>query len=59
MLYPISEPIPDPVENLCGYIDSRSDVVIRPSYLAGSPFFEVKALVADETKKGRIYRPQG
>jgi hypothetical protein len=51
MLYPISEPIPNSVENLCGYINSRGNVVIEPSYLACSHFFEGKASVIDETKK--------
>jgi hypothetical protein len=51
MLYPISEPIPDSVENLYGYIDSRGNVVIQPSYLACSHFFEGKAAVIDETEK--------
>lgn len=51
MLYPISEPIPDSVENLSGYIDSRGNVVVQPSYLACSHFFEGKASVIDKTKK--------
>jgi len=50
MLYPISEPIPDSVENLFGYIDIRGNVVIQPSYLACSHFSEGKASVVDETK---------
>lgn len=51
MLYPISEPIPHSVENLFGYIGVRGDVVIQPSYLACSHFFEGNAAVMNETKK--------
>jgi hypothetical protein len=51
MLYPISEPIPDSVENLFGYIDARGTVVIPPSYLASAHFSEGKAAVMDETEK--------
>src|ERR1700675_1699402 len=64
MLYPISELIPDSVENLFGYIDARGTVVIPPSYLASAHFSEGKAAVMDETekvgfidKKGRLVIP--
>jgi hypothetical protein len=55
MLYSISEPIPNSVEDRNGYIDDRGNVVIRPSYLACSHFFEGKAAVLNEIKKGRMY----
>jgi len=51
MLYPISEPVSDSVEDHFGYIDDRGNVVIRPSYLACSHFFEGKATVVNEIKK--------
>lgn len=51
MLYPISEPIPNSVEDRCGYIDDRGNVVIPPSYLACSHFFEGKAAVVNDLKK--------
>ena len=51
MLYPISEPVPDSVEDRFGYIDDRGNVVIRPSYLACSHLFEGKASVVNENKK--------
>jgi len=51
MLYPISEPVPDSIEDLFGYIDGRGRIAIKPSYLACSHFFEGKASVIGETKK--------
>jgi WG containing repeat len=51
MLYPISEPAPNSVRNVCGYINGRGEVTIGPSYLACSHFFEGKASVIDDTRK--------
>ncbi|HEY2352912.1 MAG TPA: WG repeat-containing protein [Candidatus Acidoferrum sp.] len=51
MLYPVSEPISDSVEDRFGYIDGRGNVVVQPSYLACSHFCEGKAAVIDKTRK--------
>ncbi len=49
MLYPITEPIPNSVEDRFGYIDDRGDIAVWPSYSACSHFFEGKASAIDET----------
>jgi hypothetical protein len=59
MLYPISEPIPDSVDDLCGYIDQYGNVVIQPSYFACSHFFEGKASVIDRTRHSGFIETNG
>lgn len=51
MLYPISKPIPDSVDDMVGYIDNRGDVIIPPSYSACSHFFEGVAAVRNSDGK--------
>ena len=51
MLYPISVPKPNSVEDLIGFINEEGRVVVQPSYAGGSYFFEGKASVLDENGK--------
>ena len=59
MLYPISEPIPDSVDDLFGYINSSGDVLIPVSYAGCSHFFEGKAAVVDRMGKSGFIDYQG
>src|SRR5258708_3032558 len=51
MLYPITIPRPNSLEDLVGFIDENGRVTVAPSYAGGSYFFEGKASVVDGNGK--------
>jgi WG containing repeat len=51
MLYPFPTLKANGAESLVGFIDTHGQVVVQPSYVAGSLFFEGKASVVDTNGK--------
>jgi len=51
MLYPVSVPKRNTVEDRIGFIDDEGHLVVLPTYDGGSYFFEGKALVVDGNGK--------
>jgi hypothetical protein len=59
MLYPITEPMPDSIEDVFGYINDQGSIIVSASYAACTYFFEGKASVIDETRKSGFIDSKG